>query len=1675
MANAVGKVVLLEGQAFVRGQDGSERALKVGDVVMEGEVIVTGPDSRVELAFEGGQSFLLREMETVTLDKSVLGIDLPEGHDAALLDRISETAAITRAIAEGGSLDDLLEETAAGLDGGSGEDGHGFVQLLRIVEGLPAGAGEYGTARGYVPPELAGEGGRPDVLPPTPAPAAPLAPPPGDATSVSGGSSGAGNEDTVISGTLSATDSDGLGDGSVYAVTGAAGHGSASINPATGAWSYTPVADWNGTDSFTVTITDDAGNSVTQAINVTVAAVADIADNAVSTDEDTALVITGASLTANDNFEGTPVVSAVGSASHGTVSLVGGNITYTPAANYNGPDSFSYTVTSGGVSETATVNVTVNPANDAPAVIADAYSTDEDAVLTVVLPTGVLANDNDLDGDTLTVNTTPVTNVANGTLTLNANGTFTYVPNADFSGTDSFVYEASDGNGGTAQATVTITVNPVNDVPVVAGSTIGGLEDTAVLLDWSNFGIADVEGAITSVTVASLPGDGRLQAFSGGNWVDVTAGQAISQAEVDAGHLRFVPDANEAGSNVYSSAGLGDQRADYASFQVSVTDAGGATATGNVTIDITPVVDTVTLTVDPSSTGSIGGGNSIAPPPSVGLTREFFDNIATLASGPSSTDPDMMETGIDAATATSSETVANVGVAGVGDGTNNVPIAVDDAYEVSGLIYMEAGRTYTFSGYVDDSVRLEVGGETLASGRWGSHDTNYHYDGAGHVAGATFVPAETGYYTLDLFLYNTSGPNGYDINVSVDGGAAQDLSAANFFVYTGIADVDAGGGQHSGFVANSATGEGGYYPAALNTGMEDTVIKLSALAPTFGDSADNSESHIVALSGIPVGATVSDGIRSFTAAVGNTTAVLWNEDNPGAAAGGSNWNLATLTVTPPANFNGSFSLTVTATATEIATGQATGATTTLPVTVSAVDDAPVVGSSAVSLSEEGLAGGIADSTGSPDTTDAATASGTIAMSDVDSALLFVTLVAPTDVLTSGGVTITWSGSGTQTLVGSAGAAEVIRATIDDAGQYNVTLAKGIDQASGNGENSGSFGIGVNVSDGMNTSTGTLNLTIEDDSAIAGNATVSLAGTATRTNLAIVLDLSGSMGDPSGMTGLDRLPATVAAIREMIELYDSLGDVMVNVTTFSTTATAGTWMTADQAKTFLGTLSDGGWTNYDAALAAAMTAFSNPGKLSGANAQNVLYFLSDGEPTQSDGNASILANASGGGDNGIQSAEETIWTNFLTANGISAFAVGLGTGVTTAAMDPVAYDGITGTNRGAVAVTDMNNLNAVLGSTVTNSVSGAFAAGSGGAGGLGGDGGYMAAVTYGSDTFSFNGSALTASGSGGTAYTFNSMTHVLTVTTAAGSFVVDMDTGAYTYTTSTSPSISQEVFGYTLRDADGDTASGNLTINLTGYDDAPIGRDDSVTVASGSVSSNTVTISDAWLTWNDSDAEGSALSITTAANANSHVAGQVVDAVSGASNGSGSFSYTVSDGSQTDSASVSIATVNSNTLSGNGLDNIIVGDTSNETIRGYEGNDVLVANAGTDTIYGGTGRDLLVGGLGSDTFRWSLGDATGSPTDTIADFNTATPASGGDVLNLRDLLVGELHIGSDPGNLANYLHFSYADGNTTINVTTHDANATTQTIVLTGVDLVGASTTDAQIIQNLLNNGKLITD
>ncbi|NCS66236.1 MAG: type I secretion C-terminal target domain-containing protein, partial [Betaproteobacteria bacterium] len=141
-------------------------------------------------------------------------------------------------------------------------------------------------------------------------------------------------------------------------------------------------------------------------------------------------------------------------------------------------------------------------------------------------------------------------------------------------------------------------------------------------------------------------------------------------------------------------------------------------------------------------------------------------------------------------------------------------------------------------------------------------------------------------------------------------------------------------------------------------------------------------------------------------------------------------------------------------------------------------------------------------------------------------------------------------------------------------------------------------------------------------------------------------------------------------------------------------------------------------------------------------------------------------------------------------------------------------------------------------------------------------------------------------------------------------------------------------------------------------------------------------------------------------------------------------------------------------------------------QGGVGNDVIGGTSASELIIGGGGSDTIdISSGGADTLRWVLGDATGSPTDTVTGFSTAN-----DTLDLRDLLVGELHVGVDPGNLASYLSFNYAGGNTTINVTTHDASSTTQSIVLNGVDLTSNNSMPAdQIIQNLLTSGKLITD
>ena len=140
---------------------------------------------------------------------------------------------------------------------------------------------------------------------------------------------------------------------------------------------------------------------------------------------------------------------------------VDGSFTYTPHANYHGADSFSYKLSDGtSESNVATVSLTVNPVNDFPTANNDSYTVAEDSVLTVAAP-GVLANDSDVDGDSLTA--TLVTSTTHGSLAFNADGSFTYTPQANYNGSDSFQYAARDGSSFSFIRTVTLTVTSVND------------------------------------------------------------------------------------------------------------------------------------------------------------------------------------------------------------------------------------------------------------------------------------------------------------------------------------------------------------------------------------------------------------------------------------------------------------------------------------------------------------------------------------------------------------------------------------------------------------------------------------------------------------------------------------------------------------------------------------------------------------------------------------------------------------------------------------------------------------------------------------------------------------------------------------------------------------------------------------------------------------------------------------------------------------------------------------------------------------------------------------------------------------------------------------------------------------------------------------------------------------
>ncbi len=343
------------------------------------------------------------------------------------------------------------------------------------------------------------------------------------------------------------------------------------------------------------------------------------------------------------------------------------------------------------------------------------------------------------------------------------------------------------------------------------------------------------------------------------------------------------------------------------------------------------------------------------------------------------------------------------------------------------------------------------------------------------------------------------------------------------------------------------------------------------------------------------------------------------------------------------------------------------------------------------------------------------------------------------------------------------------------------------------------------------------------------------------NVLIVLDISGSMADASGVPGLTRLALAKQAISALLDKYDDLGDVKVQLVTFSSNATDRTtvWVDVATAKTILAGLTAGGGTDYDAAVATMQTAFNTSGKLIGA--QNVGYFFSDGKPNEG----------------AISASDEVALKAFLDANNIKNYAIGLGNGVDDFNLNPLAYDGSTHTNTNAVLVTDLNQLNSVLSGTVVGApVTGTLLEG----GTFGADGGFIKTLTVDGTTYTYDPKGNTNQGSltfsGINHGTFNTVNNSISIATNnGGTLVVNLDTGEYIYTSQKTTAVAiTENIGFTVSDNDGDLASSTLTVKVI-PNAAPVAVDDHIIT---NVLSSNIVVPAELLLANDTDADKDSL-------------------------------------------------------------------------------------------------------------------------------------------------------------------------------------------------------------------------
>ncbi|MGR3124268.1 Ig-like domain-containing protein [Vibrio vulnificus] len=671
-----------------------------------------------------------------------------------------------------------------------------------------------------------------------------------------------------------------------------------------GDWTTTAPTPVEGENTIIVRQTDAAGNTsgsstLTFTLDTTAQAGTVSVDPITSddviteTEKNQTITVTG-SATGGDIKTGDVVTAIInGNEYKGSVSEDGSWELSVSGSDLAVDTAFEVTVnsTDAAGNEVTSKGESVHRLNDAPTIDTATGSTQVENVAKAG-DTVATFTASDLDGDDVTYSITSgndngyfAIDSATGVVTLTAAGE-TALANDALTDTDYRLgVTANDGTVDSEEAFATIKFDGVNDAPtieLVDQVPISTLEDNSVFLEWSSFGISDVDSPESSLglEITSLPSDGLLEYLgSDGTWYSVSVGQTIDKSQFDSNAVRFTPDENESGYDGHSTDGVGDQKQDYAEIGFKPTDGLNTGEEATIAINVTPVADTPVIYTSTSG---------------IQLPSQDF-NVSTwsgvdLGSNGNGVDAQLLITTIDSLDrddATSS-TMSNV------QDTASNATPKDNAVLVTGLIYLEAGKSYDFVGTGDDSLAIKVGGDLVDQARWG---VNY-----GHIpSGNPFVPAVSGFYPIEIYHHNQSGAGNFDVNVSVDGATPVNLDNQNFGIVSDVSKLDSTGLRTSEL--QNVNGSHVYEVFETNEGLQDTWIPLTSVTVAQQDT-DGSETLVVNISGLPAGAKFTDG---------KSVLVSDGESREYSVTG---WDLDNIFVLPPSGSSDDFTIHIDAISSE---------------------------------------------------------------------------------------------------------------------------------------------------------------------------------------------------------------------------------------------------------------------------------------------------------------------------------------------------------------------------------------------------------------------------------------------------------------------------------------------------------------------------------------------------------------------------------------------------------------------------------------------------------------------------------------------------------------------------------------------------------------------------------------